>query len=285
MRDTIRLWDYHIHTKLCGHAVGEMEEYVIHAIKIGLVEMGFSDHIPYEYLPDTPLVPRKEYGMSKSKLEWYFSEINRLSKKYSKEIAIKAGMEIDYIKTTQSEIEGFIKENKYRLDYILGSIHMIELPDIGIWPVDDERHKKIYEEISVDLIYEIYLDNLELMIKSGLYNIVSHLDLVKKFGYRPNDKVKYYDRILSILDLIHDKGMAIEVSTAGLLKPVKELYPEQRIIKEIINRDIPIVIDSDSHKPELVGFDFSNTFNFLKKLDMRLMCKYIKGEQQIIKIE
>jgi histidinol-phosphatase (PHP family) len=268
------LFDYHLHTKHCGHANGDLEDYILYAIKIGLEEIGFSGHTPFEYLPDNGSIPREKYGMSETKLEWYFSEIENLQAKYSEQIKIKKGMEIDYMAWNKEAIFNFIHQISERVDYIIGSIHMIKSPGIGIWSIDDSKFIKNYKILGVDNVYNQYLDELTELVRSGMYDIIAHFDLVKKFGFRPENKDLYLDRVNNILDLIKKREIVVEFSTAGYRKKVNENYPEEAIIKAIIERKIPVVMNSDSHNPSEVGFMFKENLEFLKKLGLNYLCKF-----------
>ena len=279
----MKFWDYHIHSRLCRHADGEIEEYILSAINKGIEEIGISEHIPWEYVPDTPNIPRKEYGMPESELNGYFSTLVDLKSKYKGEINIKFGMEIDFISWKMDEIKEFIKQHSSKLDYIIGSIHYVNSPNIGSWPIDDHRHD-FFKEVGIDNVYNQYLDTTLELVGSGLYDILAHCDLPKKNGYRPSNKEEFLDKYNPIFDKVKETGMCVELNTAGLRKPIKEIYPEVDILKMIIERDIPMVLSSDSHNPNDIGKSFTESLSLLKKLGLKNMCKFTRHKMEIIEI-
>ena len=109
--------DYHIHTKLCGHATGEMEQYVERAIEIGLSEIGFSDHLPFV---DSE---RTGFAMSLSQLPLYVQKVDELREKYPT-ITIRLGIEVDYFPHLEKEIEELLAQ--YPFDYVYGSVHFLD---------------------------------------------------------------------------------------------------------------------------------------------------------------
>ncbi|MBD3350091.1 MAG: histidinol-phosphatase HisJ [Candidatus Lokiarchaeota archaeon] len=279
----MKLWDYHIHSRLCRHAKGNLEEYVKAAINKNLSEIGFSEHIPYEYLPISPNIPREEYGMPEKELQYYFTEIERLQAIFKDEIVIKTGMEVDYFEWSENEVIKFLEQYRDKWDYIIGSIHMIDSPNFGIWPVDDNRYSK-YSEIGVDDVYYQYIEQLASLIETGEYDILGHIDLPKKNGNRPQNTKRYYLLMENLLDKIKTKEMAVELNTAGARKPIEEYYPDKEILRIISEKKIPMIISSDAHSPMEVGYDFNNAVALLEKNDVTNLCKFTKRKKELVKL-
>ena len=124
------LVDYHIHTARCGHARGEMAAYVERAIRAGLPEMGFSDHIFLYWLPADRRDP--ELAMSEDQFDAYVEDVLRLRRAYP-EIAIRLAVEADFIVDQEATLKGIL--DRYPWDYVLGSVHFI-----GDWGMDDGRY-------------------------------------------------------------------------------------------------------------------------------------------------
>ncbi len=241
--------DYHVHTKLCKHAVGEMREYVEEALKKGLSKMGFSDHLPFN---ETHM---KDLSMSPKELEFYVAEIESIKKEFNLEIL--CGIEADYYPERQDEIVGFL--NKYDFDYVYGSAHYI-----NGWAFDNPKFITEWDKYNVDDVYKAYYETLKELVKSGFYDIVAHFDLVKKFGFAP--KRSFFDEINEIMSLIKKQNMMIEVNTSGLRKPAKEIYPSRAIIEIAKSFDVPVILGSDAHKPEDVAKDFDAALDLLREV-------------------
>lgn len=244
--------DFHIHTKYCGHARGEMEEYVIRACELGLPKMGFAAHFP----ADTP--HRDKVSLSPGDVEPYVNEAYRLRDAFKGQIDILMGFEADYFEGDEKRIEKECIE-RWKPDYVMGSIHII-----GDWPFDHPDYIDGYAEWRITDLYRTYFGMLEKLAGSGLFHTLAHMDLVKKFGYRPEDDVS--DAFCRVLDAVAENDMLIEINTSGLDRPVGEMYPSPDILRAAADRNIGITLGSDSHAPEEVGRHFADALELLRGL-------------------
>ncbi|HWI54466.1 MAG TPA: histidinol-phosphatase [Desulfobacteria bacterium] len=244
--------DYHIHTKMCGHASGEMEEYVEAAMKKGLKEIGFSDHIPMYFLPAGER--DASIAMAEEQLPVYTAKVKELQKKYSG-FPIKLGIEADYVPGMEQEASDIL--SRYEFDYCLGSIHFID----G-WGFDQSRYIAEYEKWDLYELYERYFGILGQAAASGLFDTLSHPDLIKKLGFRPEgDLTPLYKKTVKI---IADSGVCVEINTAGLRVPAAELYPAAGFLRLCCDAGVSVTLGSDAHKPEQVGAGFAEALALLK---------------------
>ncbi len=234
--------DYHIHTKRCGHAVGEMADYVREAISCGFDEIGFNDHLPLN--GDSG----KKQGLSMllDELPNYINDVVDLRKLFP-EIKIRLGIEADYTPDSESYTRELLAE--YDFDYVMGSVHYI-----GAWAFDHPGEREKWDSKDVDLVYKEYFELLRKSAQTSLFDIIGHCDLVKKFGNRPNNEIS--QDLADTAKVFKECGVAIEINTSGLRKPVNEIYPSCDILKIYRKYDIPIVFGSDAHTPDDVGRDF-----------------------------
>ena len=241
--------DYHMHTPLCGHAIGSPEEYVKQGIRAGLKEMGFSDHAPFVHMRDPGVT------MDKTQLPEYHRMIEDVQRRYSEQITIKIALESDFILGLEKETKKIIDSFPY--DYIIGSVHFI-----GDWAFDNPDIVKNWQGKDINLIYRQYYELLRKSAQSKMFDIMGHVDLPKKFGHRPTEDMS--DEIKKTAKVFKDCGVAVEINTAGLRKPVREMYPALAALKIYCQNGVPLTFGSDAHTPQDVGADFDKAFDLAR---------------------
>jgi histidinol-phosphatase (PHP family) len=233
--------DYHMHTPLCGHAVGEPRLYAEHAVNVGLQEIGFSDH--------APMVNKEMPGitMKMSELAQYHTMIENVRNQFKEKLRIKISLEADFIPGHEDKTEKIIKGYDY--DYIIGSVHFIK-----DWGFDNPAEKNRWNEENITQVYRDYFELLRQCARTGFFNIMGHVDLVKKFGHRPTQDV--FDDVEKTAKTFKETGVAVEINTSGLRKPVGEIYPSLAHLRIYRKHGVPLTFGSDAHDPNDVGRDF-----------------------------
>ena len=274
--------DWHTHNALCRHAVGSIEDYIRKAIKLNLNVIGVSDHFPYEYLsseiPSLKDIPYEGYAMPTNNLESYILQLDNLKEKYLDQIHVRTAFEIDFFKHQNHMLNKYLKNYTDKLDYILGSVHVL-FGKAGVFAFDDGRFLNKYNEYDVnDEIYIEYYDSLQVMINSPTFDldIVTHFDLPKKFDKKVEDKEIVMEKVIETLELVKKHDLTVEINTSGLRKKVKEQYPSLEIIKILYDLDIPILLGSDAHKPEDVAYEFKNITKMVKNVGFNQLAHFEK---------
>ncbi|MGR3320013.1 MAG: histidinol-phosphatase HisJ [Candidatus Anammoxibacter sp.] len=259
--------DYHIHTKLCGHASGEMAEYVECAIAAGVKEMGFSDHLPMVINHGTGL------AMSIEKLPLYVEEVLSLRSKYP-EIDIKLGIEADYFPGLEEDCKKAI--DQYPFDYVIGSVHFIKK-----WGFDNINQIDQWAEKNINQVYRDYYALLRKSAQSGLFDIIGHSDLVKKFGQKPSDDLT--DEIEHTARVFGDNNLTCEINTSGLRRPVSEIYPSLNILKIYKKYNISIIFGSDAHSPNDVACDFDSAYLMAANAGYEDEAQFVMRKKKMVK--
>lgn len=266
------LYDYHIHTFRCGHAVGTVEEYVESARKKGLLEMGFSDHLPMYWLPEEMRDPG--LAMPWSELEIYIEEVQR-AQRDNPDFSIKLGVEADYIPGYEKQLAQII--SSLPLDYVLGSVHYL-----GDWAFDDPATIGNYKDYDITDLYQRYFQAVIQAASSGLFDIISHPDLIKKFGFKPNLPLKdLYGQTASILKQF---DLCIDVNAAGWRYPCQELYPAPEFLEVCCAKGVPVTLGSDAHKPEQVSQGLDRAVELLKAIGYREAALFTRRKRTMIKL-
>ncbi|MGD9896768.1 MAG: histidinol-phosphatase HisJ family protein [Candidatus Methylacidiphilaceae bacterium] len=252
------LFDYHLHTPLCRHAVGSPAEYVRKAREAGLDELGFSDHNPMPTAFD-------DWRMGPDELPRYLAIVEE-ARAEPGALPVRLGLECDFLPGYEDHIRFLAKEADW--DYLIGSVHYVE----PHWDIDNPAKLARWEEKPVEEIWWLYFAAYARMAGSGLFDFLAHPDLVKKFGRRPpGDLADYYREAV---DAIADAGLAIEVSTAGLRKEAREIYPAKRFLEMAHRRHIPVLLSSDAHRPEEVGYRFDLALDLVREVGYRQLVRF-----------
>ncbi len=243
------LSDGHVHTKLCHHAFGEMEDYVKAGIAKGLRQLIFLDHF--------------EIGISYFETTWltaddfriYRQEGQRLREKYKGHIGVGIGVEVGFNPDYIVETNRFIRAHdwarvglSYHFMPVVGANHinMLSRKHANIQRISDYGHGQMLDD---------YYAGLLKAVKSIDADVVCHLDA----GLRNSKNVVYEERhwglIAEILQVMVGRKMALEINTSGYALR-GEPFPRQRIIEMAQGLKLPLVLGSDAHKPEQVGRNF-----------------------------
>jgi histidinol-phosphatase (PHP family) len=277
--------DWHTHQEGCHHAQGTIEDYIRSALVLKLKTIGLSDHFPYEFLEDIERIPYEEYAITLPEIENYLETSERLKEKYKEEIVVRIGFEIDYFKNQEYALNNHLTPIKNRLDYILGSIHILNFFNgRGAWGFDDSRFRKEFDYYGVDTVYLLYYQSLQKMVNSDKFDfdIIAHFDLPKKFNDIPTDKEKVYNEMMRTLEQIKKKGLTMEINTGGLRKDCKEQYPSIDIIKEMYLLDIPVLLGSDAHKPEEVAWKFDKMLEIIGRIGYKELAHFNKRKRTFV---
>ncbi len=267
--------DLHNHTKLCNHAEGEIEEYIEAAIEKKIDVFGFSDHAPMNFDP--------KYRMKLSQIPLYEQMVKEAKERYKDKIEILLAYEVDFL-------PGLIEDRvlNAKVDYLIGSVHFLPranshkeiLIHQDLWGFDNPEFIGEYKNQDIDKIWQDYFDAIETMAKKRVFDIVGHLDLIKVFNYKPKKDVRVIAK--NALKAIKKSDMVLEISSAGLRKPVGEIYPSKELLEMAYEMDIPITFASDAHKPEQVGYKIEEIEKLAKEIGFRKCAVFRNRDRKLI---
>ena len=261
--------DYHMHTPLCRHAVGEPVEYAKHAVAVGLAEIGFSDHSPM----------RRDnfdnWRMNRDQLDAYVEKVRKARKDFP-QLTMRLALEVDYLPGHEEWIRELAARHPW--DYFIGSVHYVS----DNWDIDNPAKLSEWNHRDAFEVWSAYFDRLTMAAESKLFEIIGHADLPKKFGHHPNrDCTPLFKKFLAAAKR---SDCAIELNTAGLRKDCREIYPSHQLLELAFQMGVPITFGSDAHAPGEVGMNFAEASELARKVGYRECCQFAGRECRMIKL-
>jgi histidinol-phosphatase (PHP family) len=261
-------FNLHTHTNYSDGS-SDPEDYIKEAIHQGFNTLGFSDHSPVPF--------ENNFAIREPELEEYVNTILRLREQYLVP-SILLALEIDFIPGITLPIEHYRK--LYPFDYFIGSVHLVKNEQSGnLWFIDgpdisiyDNGLKEIFSGDTRKAITAYYRQVQEMIITQRP-DIVGHLDKIKMYNrnrFFSEEESWYVKLVEETLDLSSNAGCVIEVNTRGIYKKRSDtLFPGKEILKKILQRNIPVTITSDAHKPQELSLGFKEARKVLIELGFK----------------
>ena len=270
------LTDYHVHLRPDG--VGDtfagafnaanVERYREAANAAGIAELGVSEHI-HRFQQSLDIWDHPFWREQALDDIYAYCEFVRES------TDLRLGLEVDFVPGREDRTQSLIE--RCELDYVVGSVHFL-----GDLAVDFDRFDIWASGRSPQDVWRRYFETLAAAARSGLFDILAHPDLVKMWGSArpppPGDPRRYYE---PALEAIAESGIAVEVSTAGLRKPVGEIYPSPAFLAGALEAGAPIALSSDAHVPEQIGYAYAEALELLEKLGVRELAVFERRERRL----
>jgi histidinol-phosphatase (PHP family) len=264
------LTDYHLHlrpdepgTAAERYFTAEnVERYLAVAAEAGIEELGVSEHV-YRFRQALELWRHPFWvGSAEDDLDAYCEFVAATP--------LRLGVECDFIPGAEERTAALLEARDF--DYVVGSVHFI---GEGAGAVDDTAWDVWEGDGDAEEIWRRYFEALAGCARCGLFDILAHPDLVKVWGRaRPlpdRDLRRFYE---PAVEAIAESGIAVELSTAGLRKPVGELYPARGFAEMCVEAGARFALSSDAHLPEQVGFEYARAIEFLESLGVGEICVF-----------
>jgi histidinol-phosphatase (PHP family) len=257
-----------MHTPLCRHATGEPVDYARRAVELGFTEIGFSDHSPMRR------DDFDDWRMRFDQLGEYVEKVRKAQRDFP-QLTIRLAMEVDYLPGQEEWIRELASLHPW--DYFIGSVHYVS----DSWAIDSPYKRSEWKNRDVWEVWSIYFERLTMAAESGLFEIIGHADLPKKFGYRPTrDCTPLYE---TFLNAAKKHNCALDVNTAGLRKDCKEIYPSRQILELAFQKGVPITFGSDAHAPEEVGLNFKEAIELTRGVGYAQCLRFARRQREFVK--
>lgn len=260
------LANYHTHSTFCD-GTDEPRAYIEEAIKQSLKVLGFSSHAPLPFQCGWT-IPVDSYPL-------YLQTIQSLKSEYREHLDILCGLEIDYIPELWPQIKSLVKPEQ--LDYFIGSIHFVDCFNDGTpWSIDGSHEefykgwKEIFNFDSHALTHK-YFEYTRRMIKEMQPPIIGHLDKIKMQHqpdcFIPDTDPLYRKELMHTLEEIASSGCKVEINTRGVYRRQEhDFYPGKWVLQEMYHLNIPVVINSDAHRPHEITLLFKESVAQLQQI-------------------
>lgn len=265
--------DYHIHPDYSKDASGSIDDYCRRALELELSEICFTTHYDRDPLRQEidPFmrVNGDVVSTSKEAVNRYIEDIRQANDKYRGQgLRVKAGLEVDYAPHYESILREELAD--YDLDYILGAIHCVD--HIAI--TSSEEAPGCFEHRSMESLVAQYYDFVKRAVESGLFDVIAHLDIYKKYGlgfYGEEILTAHRGLVEPILEIMAKNNVGLEINTGVLRRGHSDASPGLEIVEMALSRGVKIVaIGSDAHKVEQLGQGIEDCFAFVEKIKEKL---------------
>jgi histidinol-phosphatase (PHP family) len=189
-----------------------------------------------------------DWRMRLDQLDEYVAEVRRAQQAFPR-LTIKLGLELDYLPGQEDWVRELAARQPW--DYFIGSVHYVE----NKWDVDNPNKVSEWEKHDPFEVWTAYFERLARAAELGLFDIIGHVDLPKKFGYYPARDCTHLFR--QFIQAAQAGGVAIELNTAGLRKECQEIYPSRQILELAHQAGVAITFGSDAHAPAEVGMNLA----------------------------
>jgi histidinol-phosphatase (PHP family) len=268
------LTDYHVHLRPDDPAATperyftdeNVDRYLDAARQAGVEELGISEHVyRFRQALDVSHHPFWE-GQASDDLDAYCE--------FVRATPLRLGIEADFVAGSEDRIANLLERE---FDYVLGSVHLV-----GDRIVDHGGYDIWEAASSADGVWERYFALVAEAVRSGLFDILAHPDLVKMWGpERPWPERDLRFHYEPAVEAIAESGIAVELSTAGLRKPVGEIYPSREMCEMCVDAGAEFALSSDAHAPDYVGYEYGRAVALLRELGVEEICAFENRERRL----
>jgi histidinol-phosphatase (PHP family) len=273
------LTDYHVHLRPDEDDTpperyftpGNAERYRAVAEERGIAELGVAEHI-HRFTQSLQIWEHPWWRL------WARDDVDDYCAFVREETDLRLGIEADYVYGREDRLAAFLEAREW--DYVIGSVHFVR--DAAVDLEGPEWEHVWGRGDRPDRVWQRYFETLAEAARSGLYDVMAHPDLVKVWGAaRPQperDPRHYYE---PAVEAMLEAGVAMEVSTAGLRKPVRELYPGPALLAMAVDAGLPIALSSDAHVPDQLGFRYDDAVAALRDAGVAELCVFERRERRL----
>jgi histidinol-phosphatase (PHP family) len=277
------LTDYHVHLRPDEDdspaeryfTPANAERYREVASERGIEELGVAEHI-HRFVQSLDIWSHPWYR------HWAHDDVDEYVD-FLRSVDLKVGIEADFLPGREDRVANFLDGREW--DYVVGSVHFLRDDAVDVHGEPGWEPWDVWRGADPEKVWARYFETLGEAARSGLFDILAHLDLVKVFAGRvplpDGDLRRFYERAM---DGIADSDVAVEVSTAGLRKPVAEIYPASALLEMCLDAGRPVALSSDAHEPDQLGYEYERAVEQLRGLGVTEIAVFDGRERRMAEL-
>ena len=277
------LTDYHVHLRPDEEdstaerylTQANAERYLEVASERGIEELGVAEHI-HRFVQSLDIWSHPWYR------SWAHDDVDEYVD-FLRSVELRVGIEADFLPGREDRVANFLDGRDW--DYVVGSVHFLRDDAVDVHGEPDWEPWDVWRGADPEKVWARYFETLGEAARSGIFDILAHLDLVKAFAGRvplpDGDLRRFYDRAM---DGIADSDVAVEVSTAGLRKPVAEIYPAPALLEMCLDAGRPVALSSDAHEPDQLGYEYERAVELLRGLGVTEIAVFDGRERRMAEL-
>jgi histidinol-phosphatase (PHP family) len=274
------LTDYHVHlrpdedgsTAARYFTQANVDRYREAAEERGVDELGVAEHV-HRFIQSLDVWTHPWYR------HWARDDLDEYCD-FLRDSGLRVGIEADYLPGREDRVASLLDGRPW--DYVVGSIHFLADEAVDLHGEPDWEEWDVWRSADPEKVWARYFETLGEAARTGMFDILAHPDLVKVWGPRvpvpEGDLRRFYERAM---DGIADSNVAVEVSTAGLRKPAREIYPAPAFLEMCLEAGRPVSLSSDAHLPEQVGYEYERALELLDDLGVREIAVFEGRERRL----
>lgn len=270
------LIDYHLHNHFSPDSSEKTRKIAEKALERGMQEICITNHVEWHDKITGKAVLDLEKAIARFKQ--IKAEIDEVQQDYP-QLPIKFGAELEYVPGHMDQLSTFVQATP--LDFVLGSVHIVN----GVIIASHLFADQLYREVDEETAYLAYFELLEKMVNWGHFDVVAHFDICKKAGvefYGPFQPEKYKPQILSILNLMKEKGIGLELNTKCIDNKCREVFPHPTILKWAVEVGIEhFTLSSDAHSASKASKYIKDALEIAKSAGIKYISTYKKRRPQL----
>ncbi len=270
------LTDYHVHLRPDDESTSASEHFTAAnadryretASERGIEELGISEHM-YRFVQALDVWTHPWWRHNAR------DDIDAYCEFVREETDLRLGIEADFVPGREDRLATLLDARRW--DYVVGSVHFL-----GDQALDMRGDWDIWRSADPDKVWRRYFEMLGEAARTGMFDILAHPDLVKVWGKEApapeGDLRHFYDLAM---EGIAESGVAIEVSTAGLRKPVGEIYPDRAFLEMCLEAGCPVALSSDAHTPDELGHAYEPALEWLSEVGVSELAVFERRSRRL----